>query len=801
MVVEAINIGTMELVNLKQSVFSSTFILIGLLMQEDSMPVKIINEIRTNSSEYIEKLINRIYSIQPHTETNNILKISISPEVDKLFEIAFSEAKKFGDKYISTGTLFLALFNDNIQPVATILKEADLNYGECREAIERLINGRTIQEKNAESIKDIFKIYTIDLNEKAQNNDLDPVIGREDEIDRMIEILCRRNKNNPIILGNAGVGKTALVEGLAQKIIRYEVTEKIYKKRIFSLDMASITAGAKMKGEFEERLKSILQRIINAKGNIILFIDEIHTITETGGGFGGLNASDIFKPALSRGEIQVIGATTLNDYKKTIEQDKALSRRFQPLILDEPSIDDTIKILNGIKYKYETHHEVLYSDEAIIAAAKLSERYITDRFLPDKAVDLIDEAGAKKHLSLVTIPPRVKKLEKEKLDLKKDQSELYTKNNFEKASKLQQQISIILKKLKKEKDTWQENLKKINKKITENDIAMVISRATKIPVHRLIESEADKLSKMEENIHKRLISQDEAVISVSNAIRRNRAGLRHSSRPIGSFIFLGPTGVGKTELAKALAEFLFDDETKIIRLDMSEYMEKHTVSKIIGSPPGYIGFEQGGQLTEKIKRNPYSIVLLDELEKAHFDVFNILLQILDEGRLTDSHGVTVSFKNAIIIGTSNIGTGILFEKSKRIGFGDKNKRIQNEELKKGVLKEVYKFFKPEFINRIDDIIVFHPLRMEDILLIEELQLNKLTNIAKSNGYSLIITDEVKRKIAIEGYSDEYGARSLIRVIESRIENPLSLRIIKRDFSKGDSIIIKLKGDEIILVKE
>ncbi|MGA1868512.1 MAG: ATP-dependent Clp protease ATP-binding subunit [bacterium] len=800
-VVEAINIGSIEFANLRQTFFTSEFVLLGLLLQENSTPLKIINEIRTNPSEYIDKIIERIYARQPQIESKEAVKITIAPEVEKLFEIASFEAKKFGDTYISTGTLFLALFNDEIKSCSTILKEVGLNYGECREVLERLMSGKQMENKDSETTVDILSAYTIDLNEKAHNNELDPVIGREDEIERMIEILCRRNKNNPIILGGAGVGKTALVEGLAQRISEYDVTRKLFHKRIFMLDMASVTAGAKFKGEFEERLKDILQRIIDSKGAIILFIDEIHTITEAGRGTGGLNAADIFKPALARGEIQIIGATTLDDYKKTIERDKALSRRFQPLILDETSIEDTIKILHGIKHNYEEHHEIHYTDDAIIAAAKLSERYITDRFLPDKAVDLIDEAGARKHLSLISVPTQIKKLEKEKLDLKETQAHLYSKGDFENVSKIQQEISIISQELEKEKRLWQERTKKLDARITENDIAHIISRATKIPVHRLIESEAEKLSTMEEKIHQRLISQDEAIVSVSNAIRRNRAGLKRSDKPIGSFIFLGPTGVGKTELAKALAEFLFDTESKIIRLDMSEYMEKHTVSKLVGSPPGYVGFEEGGQLTERIKRNPYSIVLLDELEKAHIDVFNMLLQILDDGRLTDSHGITVSFKNTIIIGTSNIGTGILFDKSNRIGFGDKNgKKIHYEELKKQILKEVYKFFKPEFINRIDDIIVFHPLRIEDILAIEDLHLQKLIHTVQENGYSLSITDAVKKKIAEAGYSDEYGARPLIRVIESKIENPLSLKIIKAEFSKGDSIIVKLVNDEIMLEK-
>ncbi|MGA1824044.1 MAG: ATP-dependent Clp protease ATP-binding subunit [bacterium] len=800
-VIEAINIGSMEFANLKQNVFSSEFVLLGLLMQENSTPAKIITEIRTDASAYIDKMIETIYARQPNVEARGVIRATISPEVEKLFELASYETKKFGDNYISTGTLFLALFNDEIKPASTILKKAGLNYGECREVLERLMSGKNIKDKNSETTIDILTSYAIDLNEKANNNQLDPVIGREDEIERMIEILCRRNKNNPIILGGAGVGKTALVEGLVQKITEYEITNKLYNKKIFMLDMASITAGAKFKGEFEERLKNILQRAIDSKGNIILFIDEIHTITEAGRGAGGLNASEIFKPALARGAIQIIGATTLDDYKKTIEKDKALCRRFQPLILDEPSVNDTIKILQGIKHKYEKHHDIKYSDKSLIAAAQLSERYITDRFLPDKAVDLIDEAGARKHLRLISVPAKIKKLEKEKLDLIRAQKDLYAEGDFKNVSTIQQKLSIISQKLEKERALWQKKTEKLDTRITENDIAIIISRATKIPVHRLIESEAEKLSKMEEKIHQRLISQNEAIISLANAIRRNRAGLRKSDKPIGSFIFLGPTGVGKTELAKALAEFLFDTESKIIRLDMSEYMEKHTVSKLVGSPPGYIGFEEGGQLTERIKRNPYSIILLDELEKAHVDVFNMLLQILDDGRLTDSHGVTVSFKNTIIIGTSNIGSGILFEKSKRIGFGDTNeKKIQYEELKKEVLKEVNKFFKPEFINRIDDLIVFHPLNMEDILAIEDLQLKKLVKIAKEKGYSLTITDAARKKIAMDGYSDEFGARPLIRVIESKIENPLSLKIINGEFSKKDSIIIELSGEDIILRK-
>ncbi len=800
-VIHAINIGTMELANLRQTVFTPEFILLGILEQDESIVQRIIEDIVNEPVKITDAISEKIYALQPkNDEPTDVVNITLSPEVERVFELAMEESKKLNDKYISTGSLFLAFFNTEIMPAAKILNDVGLNYIECLEALETLRNGVTINSRDSESQENFLKVYGTDLTELAQQGRLDPVIGREKDIARIIEILARRTKNNPIIIGDPGVGKTVLIEGLAQLIINSRVPETLLHKKIIQIDMTQVTAGAKFKGEFEERMKAIVDALVSSNGRAIAFIDDLQTLVDANGG-GNIKAGDILKPALARGLVQIIGTTTTDSYKKSIEKDKALSRRFQPIILDEPTVDEAIKILEGVKEKYEHHHKVKYDNEAIELAVRLSDRYISERQLPDKAIDLIDEAGARKHIFLISTPPEVKTLETEKTALKREQSDAFGKNELDLVVEVQKKINTIDNRLKELKNDWIKTKAGNENLVTAEDIAEVISQNTGIPLNRIVETESNKLKTMEDKLHKRIIGQEEAIVAVSNAIRRNRAGLKDSNRPIGAFLFLGPTGVGKTELSKALAEFLFDDETKIVRLDMSEYMEKHSVSKIIGSPPGYVGYEEGGQLTERVRRNPFSIVLLDEMEKANEDVFNILLQIFDEGRLTDSQGVEVSFKNTIIIGTSNLGSAHIFDLEKKIGFAGTNTKNSSYGLiKEKILEETKKFFKPEFLNRIDDIIVFHPLEREHIDQITGLLLKKLEVRIKNSGYTITFDTSIYNKISTLGYTPEFGARPLKRVIENYIENEISLKIIDGDFQKGDQIVVSLKDDTIVISK-
>jgi len=693
---DAINIGTMELVNMGHTVFTTEFVLLGLLVQNDSSIITILEQLKLDTEGLKKRLTDDIFLV-------------ISGEVDKVFELALKESKTMGDKLISTEALFLALFDPQSGKTAEILKEAGLDQENVRTAIIEIRGGRKIVDQDDESKLDVLKEYTLDLLELARQGELDPVIGREKEIERIIQILSRRKKNNPVLIGEAGVGKTVIVEGLAQQIVAAEVPQSLLSKKILSLDMTSLIAGASVRGEFEARLKSIRDTIIDAEGRIILFIDELHTVVGVGGGAsGGMGAPDILKPALARGQLQLIGATTYDDYRKFIETDRALARRFQTVLVNAPGIEDTKKILEGLKPYYEKHHNINYTPESLDAAARLSDRYITDRAQPDKAIDLLDEAGSKKHLEMHYTPPDLKKLENEKRAQTALKMEAFERQDFEEATKHHAELQVIEKQLVTEKEKWQKELKEKDTSVTSEDIAGIVSNWTGIPASRMLKSEADKLAHMEEKIHERIVAQQAAVKAIADAIRRNRAGLREASRPIGAFLFLGPTGVGKTELAKTLAEFLFDDETRIVRLDMSEYMERHEVAKLIGAPPGYVGYGEGGQLTEKIKRVPYAVVLLDEIEKAHPDVFNMLLQVLDEGRLTDAQGHVVSFRNTIIIGTSNIGSEKLADKHE-IGFKAGPGIISHDEAKDMILSEVKKYFKPEFLNRLDDMIVFHSL--------------------------------------------------------------------------------------------
>ena len=802
---DAINIGAMELVNMRHNVFSSEFLLLGLLVQNDSSIVAIIDQLKLDTEEIKKRLMDGIFSSIDSQASNlpstDKVQLVMSSEVEKVFETALQESNIMGDKLISTETLFLALFSPQAGKTADIIKGVGLELEKVRNAIKEIRGGRKIVNQDDESKLDVLKEYTMDLTELARRGELDPVIGREKEIQRVIQILSRRKKNNPVLIGEAGVGKTVIVDGLAQQIAAAEVTQSLLTKRILSLDMAALIAGASVRGEFEGRLKSIRDSVINAGGRIILFIDELHTVVGVGGGAGagGLGAPDILKPALARGQLQLRGATTYDDYRKFVEPDRALARRFQTVSISEPGIEETKHILEGLKSYYEKHHKIDYTPESIDAAARLSDRYITDRAQPDKAIDLMDEAGSKKHLELHYTPPDVKKLENEKKAHTALKMEAFERQDFEEATKHHAELQVVEERLASEKEKWQKELKEKDSTVSSEDIANIVSSWTGIPASRMLETEADKLAHMEEKIHERIVAQEAAVKAIADAIRRNRAGLREVTRPIGAFLFLGPTGVGKTELAKALAEFLFDDETRIVRLDMSEYMERHEVAKLIGAPPGYVGYGEGGQLTEKIKRVPYAVVLLDEVEKAHPDVFNMLLQVLDEGRLTDAQGHVINFRNTIIVGTSNVGSEQLVEKH-TIGFRAGPGVISHDEAKDLVLSEVKKYFKPEFLNRLDDMIVFHHLTKEHISSILDILLNKLIRRLEDEGLSLDIGPEIKEKLATDGYDPKYGARPLKRAIEREIENKLSLSIVNKEFQSGDRVKAILEDGEITFEK-
>ena len=776
----------------------------------------------------------------------------LSRESNEILQRAVQYSKEMGDEFVSLEAIILALLNVK-STVATILKDAGMTDKELRSAIAELRKGEKVTSQSSEDTYQSLSKYAINLNEAARSGKLDPVIGRDEEIRRVLQILSRRTKNNPILIGEPGTGKTAIVEGLAHRIIRGDVPDNLKNKQIFSLDMGALVAGAKYKGEFEERLKSVVNEVIKAEGSIILFIDEIHTLVGAGKGEGAMDAANILKPALPRGELRSIGATTLDEYQKYFEKDKALERRFQTVMVAEPDTLSTISILRGLKERYENHHKVRIKDEAIIAAVELSNRYITERFLPDKAIDLMDEAAAKLRMERDSVPeeldeisrhlkqleiereaikrekdePKLQQLNKEIAELKEQETSYKAKWQSEKelVNKIQQnkqeieQLKFEAEKAEREGDYGkvaeirygklqaleneikdiQEDLKHkqgdsamIKEEVTAEDIADVVSRWTGIPVNKMLQSERDKLLHLEQELHLRVVGQDEAIAAVSDAVRRSRAGLQDPKRPIGSFIFLGTTGVGKTELAKALADYLFDDESLMTRIDMSEYQEKHSVSRLIGAPPGYVGYDEGGQLTEAVRRKPYSVVLFDEIEKAHPDVFNILLQVLDDGRLTDNKGRTVNFKNTIIIMTSNLGSAYIQSQFEKIN--DENREVVIEETKKEVMSMLKKTIRPEFLNRIDETIMFLPLNREEIEQIVMLQINGIKNMLAGNGITLEMTDEAVRFIASTGYDPEFGARPVKRAIQRYLLNDLSKKLLSQEVDRSKPIIVETAGD-------
>lgn len=785
-----------EAIRWKHESIGTEHILLGLIREGGGIAAKALEAIDV-SPQMIESGIEELVG-KGAKDVGPI--VHYTPRAKKVIELSVDESRKLGHAYIGTEHILLALIREGEGVAARVLANAGVSLNKARQQVLLLLGNNDASQSSSNPTQSVntptLDGLARDLTAIAREGSLDPVIGRSKEITRVIEVLSRRTKNNPVLIGEPGVGKTAIAEGLAQQIVNNEVPETLRDKRVMTLDMGTVVAGTKYRGEFEDRLKKVMDEIRQA-GNVILFIDELHTLIGAGGAEGAIDASNILKPSLARGELQCIGATTLDEYRKYIEKDAALERRFQPIQVDEPSVDETIQIINGLRDRYEAHHRVKITDEAVEAAAKLSDRYISDRFLPDKAIDLIDEAGSKVRLRSFTVPPNLKALEDKLENVRNEKNAAVSGQEFEKAAALRDTEQKIKDELEQTKKTWKEKQGKEESKVTVDDIAMVVSMWTGIPVSKIAQEESAKLLNLEEELHKRVVGQGEAVEAISRAIRRARAGLKDPKRPIGSFIFLGPTGVGKTELARALAEVMFGDEDAMIRVDMSEYMEKHSTSRLVGSPPGYVGFDEGGQLTEKVRRKPYSVVLLDEIEKAHPDVFNILLQVLDDGRLTDSKGRTVDFRNTVVIMTSNVGADALkYQKSLGFGVGDTSNKYKD--MKGTMMEELKKAFRPEFLNRIDEMIVFHSLEKDELKQIISLMANALTTRLKEQNIELELTDAALNKIAEEGYDPQYGARPLRRALQKHVEDRLSEEVLKGTVSTGGQIVFDYVDGEFVV---
>ncbi|NWF77798.1 MAG: AAA family ATPase [Chloroflexi bacterium] len=765
-------------------------VLLALLEQEKGIAREILQELSVDAEvirRRVEATLERFPKVAYETG-----QIYATPRVAALLENANREADRLKDEFVSTEHLLIAIAGETRGEAAAILAESGINQEKIYQALQKIRGGHRVTDRQAESKYRSLEKYGHDLTELARQGKLDPVIGRENEIKRVIQILSRRTKNNPVIIGDAGVGKTAIAEGLAQKIVAEDVPDSLKGKKVVALDMGALVAGSKFRGEFEERLKAVLDEVRQAAGEVIMFIDELHTVVGAGAAEGAIDASNMLKPVLARGEIQCIGATTLDEYRKHVEKDKALERRFQPVYLSEPSVEATIEMLRGLRPRYEAHHKIKIDDSALVAAAKLSQRYISDRFLPDKAIDLIDEAASKLRIEMESAPEGVKTLDRKIKHLRDEEEAASQRQDYKKAAELKAERLRLEQEHNQAKLKWQKE-KKIDSVVDEEDIAELVAQWTGIPVSRMMETETDKLVHMEERIHQRIVDQEEAVAAVSEAIKRGRAGLKDPKRPIGSFIFLGPTGVGKTELARALAEFLFDDEEAMVRLDMSEYMEKHTVSRLIGAPPGYVGYEEGGQLTEAVRRRPYRVILFDEVEKAHPDVFNILLQLLEDGRLTDGHGRTVDFKNTVVIMTSNLGT----EEFQRGGIGFPRKEgVDEQRMKTAIESALKRTFRPELLNRIDDVIIFHPLTEEHLKSIVDLLIREVEKRLAERNIKLEVSEEAKAWLVQKGYDPVYGARPLRRAIQKYVENPISAKILQGEFKEGDTIAISLQEDNL-----
>lgn len=770
-------------------------LLLALLEQPDGVIPQILEKLSVDM-ELIKRRLDDVLRASPKVAIygGGTGQVFITPRVKRIIDLANEEANRLKDEYISTEHIFLAILSERNTAVARILAESGITKERVYDTVKDIRGGQRVTDPQAETRYRTLEKYSRDLTAAAKEGKLDPVIGRDSEVLRIIQILSRRTKNNPVLIGEAGVGKTAIVEGLAQKIATNDVPQILMGKKVISLDLGAMIAGSRFRGEFEERLKAALEEIQRSQGDIILFIDELHTVVGAGAAQGAMDASNMLKPALARGELQCVGATTLDEYRKHIEKDAALERRFSPVYVDEPGLEETIEMLKGLRDRYEAHHKVTITDSALVSAAKLSQRYVTERSLPDKAIDLMDEAAAKVRVALYSLPPEIKALKTELDKLQAEEDAASASRDYQRAAEIKVQRLREEEEFNEKRDAWEAE-HHLDEKVDEKDIAEVVAQWTGIPLNQMLETESDKLLHMEERLHQRIIGQDDAIRALADAIRRARSGLKSPKRPIGSFIFLGSSGVGKTELAKALAEFMFDDEDALVRVDMSEYREQHTVSRLFGAPPGYVGYDEGGQLTEAVRRRPYRVVLFDEIEKAHPDVWNSLLQILDDGRLTDGQGRTVDFRNTVLIMTSNLGTEFV-RKSGSLGFLRKGADGREDESHEKIESALKSTFRPEFINRIDEIIIFSPLTLEQVENIVNLQMAEISKNLGEHGLKIELTEAARKWLAKQGFDKSFGARPLRRALQKFVESPLSVQMLKGDFASGDTVIVDVKEDQI-----